>query len=83
MDSIISAIRITIEIDVKHKRIGRDEVRSAWVHDRHVWPELRAENNNRQDGWADSADGSASKRDTLRKMVAAATFSQKAAAIRS
>jgi len=56
-----------IEIDVKHKRIGRDEVRSAWVHDRHVWPELRAENNSRQDGWADSADGSASKRETLQE----------------
>ena len=25
-----------IEIDVKHKLIGRDEVRPAWVYDRHV-----------------------------------------------
>ena len=38
-----------IEIGVKHKLIGRDEVRPASVHDRHVWPELRAENNSRQD----------------------------------
>ena len=36
-----------IEIDVKHKLIRRDEVRPAWVHDRYVWPELRAENNSR------------------------------------
>ena len=56
-----------IEIDVKHKLIGRGEVSPASVHDRHVWPELRAENNSRQDGWADSADGSASKRDTLKE----------------
>ena len=25
-----------IEIDVKHKLIGHDEVRPAWVYDRHV-----------------------------------------------
>ena len=56
-----------IEIGVKHKLIRRGEVRPASVHDRHVWPELRAENNSRQDGWADSADGSASKRDTLKE----------------
>ena len=56
-----------IEIDVKHKLMRRDEVRPASVHDRHVWPELRAENNSRQDGWADSADGSASKRETLQE----------------
>ena len=36
-----------IEIDVKHKLIGRHEVRPASVHDRHVWPEPRAENNSR------------------------------------
>ena len=49
-----------IEIDVKHKLIGRDEVGPASVHNRHVWPELRAENNSRQ-------DGAASKRDPLRE----------------
>ena len=36
-----------IVIGVKHKLIGRDEVRPASVHDHHVWPELRAENNSR------------------------------------
>ena len=49
-----------IEIDVKYRLIRRDEVKPAWVHDRHVWPELRAENNSRQ-------DGSASKRDPLKE----------------
>ena len=49
-----------IEIGVKHKLIRRGEVRPASVHDRHVWPELRAENNSRQ-------DGSASKRDPLKE----------------
>ena len=28
-----------IEIDVKHKLIGRDDVRPAWVPDRYVWPD--------------------------------------------
>ena len=49
-----------IEIGVKHKLIRRGEVRPASVHDRHVWPGLRAENNSRQ-------DGSASKRDPLKE----------------
>jgi len=56
-----------IEIDVKHKLMRRDEVRPAWVHDRHVWPELRAENNSRQDVWADSTDGSTDTRDPLKE----------------
>ena len=56
-----------IEIDVKHKLIRRDEARPAWIHDCHVWQELRAENNSRQGRWADSADGSASKRETLKE----------------
>ena len=44
------------EIGVKHKLIGRDEVRPASVDDRNVWEERQDENNSRQDGWADSAD---------------------------
>ena len=39
-----------IEIDVKHKLIRHDEVRSESVHDRNAGAELRAENNSRQDG---------------------------------
>ena len=72
-----------IEIEVEHKLIGRDEVRPAWAHDCNAWQQLRAENNSRQDGWANSADGSASKRDPLQAKVATATFSQQAAAIRN
>ena len=44
-----------IEIDVKHKPIRCDEVRLAWVHDDHVWQELRTENNSHQDEWTGSA----------------------------
>ena len=39
-----------IEIGVKHKLIRRDEVSPASVHGHYAWPELRAENNSRQDG---------------------------------
>ena len=51
----ISAIRIRLRFDVKHKPIRCDEVRLAWVHDDHVWQELRTENNSHQDEWTGSA----------------------------
>ena len=72
-----------IEIDVKHKLIRHDEVRSESVHDRNAGAELRAENNSRQDGWADSADGSASKRDTLKEDGYRGHIQPTGAAIRS
>ena len=56
-----------IDIDVKHKLIRRYEVRPASVHDSNVLEELVDENNSRQDVWADSADGSAEKRETLKE----------------
>ena len=55
-----------IEIEVEHKLIRRDKVRPAWAHDCNAWQQLRAENNSRQDGSANLADGSASKGDPLK-----------------
>ena len=71
-----------IDIDVKHKLIRSYEVTPASVHDSNVFEELLDENNSSKDVWADPMGRRKNER-LLRKMVAAATFSEKAAAIRS
>jgi len=56
-----------IDIDVKHKLIRSYEVTPASVHDSNVFEELLDENNSSKDVWADSAYGSAEKRETLKE----------------
>lgn len=56
-----------IDIDVKHKLIRNYEVTPASVHDSNVFEELLDENNSSRDVWADSAYGSAEKRDAIKE----------------
>ena len=61
------AIKNHIDIDVKHKLIRSYEVTPASVHDSNVFEELLDGNNSSKDVWADSAYGSAEKRETLKE----------------
>jgi len=54
-----------IDIDVKNKIIRDYEVTPASVHDSHVFEQLLDDDNSSRDVWADSAYGSAEKRDIL------------------
>jgi transposase, IS5 family len=56
-----------IDVDVEHKMIRDYEVTPANVHDSNIFEELLDENNSSRDVWADSAYGSAEKRDALEK----------------
>lgn len=54
-----------IDIDVEHKLIRNFEVTDAATHDSNIFEELLDENNSSKDVWADSAYGSANKREAL------------------
>ncbi|MFH1372071.1 MAG: IS5 family transposase [Planctomycetota bacterium] len=54
-----------IDIDVEHKIIRNYEVTPASVHDSNIFEQLLDENNSSRDVWADSAYGSAEKREAL------------------
>jgi IS5 family transposase len=56
-----------IDIDVKHKLIRDYEVTSASTHDSNVFEQILDKNNSSKDVYADSAYGSADKRDALKK----------------
>lgn len=54
-----------IDIDVEHKLIRNYEVTDAATHDSNIFEELLDENNSSKAVWADSAYGSADKREAL------------------
>lgn len=54
-----------IDIDVEHKLIRNYAVTDASTHDSNVFEELLDEDNSSKDVWADSAYGSADKREAL------------------
>ena len=56
-----------IDVDVKHKLIRDYEVTPASVHDSNVFEQILDKNNSSKDVYADSAYGSADKRNTLKK----------------
>ena len=56
-----------IDIDVKHKMIRNYEVTPACVHDSNVFEEILDESNSSKDVWADSAYGSAEKREAIKE----------------
>ena len=56
-----------IDIDVKHKIIRSYEVTPASVHDSNVFEELLDDKNTSKDIWADSAYGSAEKREAIKE----------------
>jgi len=56
-----------IDIDVKHKLIRSYDVTPASVHDSNVFEELLDKNNSSKNVWADSAYGSAEKREAIKE----------------
>lgn len=56
-----------IDIDVKHKIIRSYEVTPASVHDSNVFEKLLDDKNSSKDVWADSAYGSAEKREAIKE----------------